>query len=173
MINIFMQVIRIWEELSDFHLSPNVEDSWSWSWEPKGTFSTKTVYQTHFKAKILCDTAKAIWGSWTPLKCKFAMWLFIRGRVWTADRLARLPRNETCVFCNLEEENVRHLFIGYAVLNIIWSSILNWANLHQVVPTIDQSLRKWWQHAGPNLTQQNRSKLNSLLMLTTYMVCLA
>jgi hypothetical protein len=50
-------------------------------------------------------------------------WLIIRGRVWTADCLAKrgLPHNEPCVFCNSTEEDHKHLFFSCAVINLIWS----------------------------------------------------
>jgi hypothetical protein len=65
------------------------------------------------------------------------------------------------VFCNFEEDNVDHAFIGCVIVNIIWSSIPNSAKVQQVIPTMDQTLRKWWQYAGLYLNKENRSKLNS------------
>ena len=80
-ISTFMQVLAIWEECQEIHLQPQVEDVWRWSWDSKGFFSTKSVYQAHFQTKVTCQMTEAIWKCWAPMKCKFAMWLIIRERI--------------------------------------------------------------------------------------------
>lgn len=41
-----------------------------------------------------------------------------------------------CCFFSMVQENVKHVFIECAAVNIIWSSILIWANLQDVIPTL-------------------------------------
>ena len=167
-----MQALTIWEECISIILLPNEEDKWSWSWEPKGSFSTKSVYKAHFVTRTTCDLASAIWGTWAPLRCKFAAWLFIRNRVWTADRLARrgLPHNDKCTFCNSNEENAQHLFIGCAISNIIWSKVLTWTNLQMLTPNTNDTLQRWWQEARMRTTGTRRKKLDSITILTTWLL---
>jgi hypothetical protein len=171
-INMFLQVIEICEVTSTIHLVPDEEDIWSWSWDAKGIFTTKSVYQAHFKTKITCDSAKAIWYAWAPLRCKIAIWLILRGRIWTADRLAKrgLPHNAMCVMCNVAPEDAQHLFSGCVVTNIIWSNMLNWAGLQQVVPLMDRSLREWWQHRRARMEGTNKTKLNSMVILVAWSI---
>ena len=169
-INLFMQILTIWEECNLVQLIPHEEDKWTWSWEAKGCFSTKSVYEAHYTTKIACALAPAIWGSWAPLRCKVATWLFLRGRVWTADRLARrgLPHNDKCTFCNTAEEDVQHLFIGCAISNIIWGKVLTWVNLQSLIPSTDSSLKLWWQQARSSLTGKKQRILDSIIMLTAW-----
>jgi hypothetical protein len=112
-INNFLQVLNIWEACSIIHLNPKEYDKWTWLWEADGVFSTKSVYKSHYKTKINRDLDTAVWGTWAPLRCKLAMRLFIRKRIWTADRLATrgLPHNEKCVFCNNAEEIMPNTFL--------------------------------------------------------------
>jgi hypothetical protein len=129
-IGALFQVLTVHEEIMNFQLRPDTEDKWTWLWEAK-----RSAYQRkHFAGSTTCDSAKAIWSSWAPLHCKLAGWLLIKSRTWTADRLAKrgLPRNEKCVFCNSAEEDAKHLFVGCAVVEIMWGSILDWAGFPQV-----------------------------------------
>ena len=171
-INIFMQVLAIWEECQEVQLNPSTEDDWKWTWDTRGVFSTKSVYLAHFKTKTTCDVAEAIWKSWAPMKCKLAMWLFIRGRVWTADRLARkgLPHNVKCAFCNTAGENVQHLFLGCAVVNIIWGHMLTWCTLQQLTPTPQDNLKEWWVHARNTVDGKIRNRFDSLVMMVAWMI---
>jgi hypothetical protein len=93
----------------------------------------------YFKGKIIYDFGAVIWSVWAPLRCKMATRLFVRGRVWTADRLSKrgLPHIDKCVLCNAADENAHHLLTGYAVVNIIWGHVLNLANLQQITPVMD------------------------------------
>jgi hypothetical protein len=95
------------------------------------TFTSKSVYQGHFQAKVSSSLAEGIWKPWAPLRCKIGVWLFLKGRVWTADILAKreVHHIEHCVFCYTIAESAQHLFIGCAVVNIIWGVILNWISL--------------------------------------------
>ena len=106
------------------------------------------------------------------MKCKLAMWLIIRGRVWTADRLAKrgLPHNEKCPFCNISGENVQHLFMRCAVVNIIWGNLLRWANLQQLVPSSQAKLKDWWMQARSSVNGTIRKRLDSLIMLVVWVV---
>jgi hypothetical protein len=93
----------------------------------------------------------------------------MRGRVWTADILAKrkVPHIEHCVFCNFIAESAQHLFIGCAVVNIIWEAILNWAGFHQVVSSMDKPLSSWWESMRSNVPRANKIRMDSLVMLTT------
>jgi hypothetical protein len=46
-----------------------------------------------------------------------------------------LPHQELCVFCKSVKEDPHYLFICCVVVQIIWSSVLIWAGIPQVVPT--------------------------------------
>jgi hypothetical protein len=98
--------------------------------------------------------------------------LIVRYRVWTANRLAKrgLPHNEKCIFCNAAEEDPQHLFMGCAVINITWSSILTWAGLAQVIPLNNPNLRFWWNQAASNLQNKSKKKLNTMVILVIWTI---
>ena len=144
-IQTFLQAVALWEETRSLHLNPNSEDVWTWTWESNGIYSAKSVYAAHFATNTICEAAKAIWESRAPLKIKFFVWLLFRRRIWTADRLAKrgLPHNSMCVFCNTQNETVKHLFMGCAVINILWCNALEWAGLNNIKPRVSTSLNRW------------------------------
>jgi hypothetical protein len=156
----FSQILAIYEEIRNFHL--DVEDNWTWLWDAKGEYTAKSVYIAHFAGSVFLDLVNAIRKSWAPLRCKVAAWLFITGRIWTADKLAKggLPHNDKCVFCKTEDENVQHLFLGYAVISIIWGSILNCVVLSQVPHSTNLNLKAWWLHAKRIF--RTRTRVNSI-----------
>jgi hypothetical protein len=62
----------------------------------------------------------------------------IQETVWIANRLQKhgLLRNDKCVLCTADEEDVHHLLTGCVIVNIIWGNILNWGTYtgHGLVP---------------------------------------
>ena len=171
-INTFMQALAIWEECQEVTLSPLTEDKWEWSWNPKGVFTTSSVYQAHFKTKISCDLAEAVWRAWAPTKFKLSMWLFIRRRVWTADRLQKmgLPHPDSCSFYGMVGENAQRLFMGCAVVNIIWAKILSWANIQRATPSVLNNLRELCVHTRESFTGTTRRKLDTMIVLVAWEV---
>ena len=55
-----------------------------------------------FVGSITFEPWKRLWKSWAPNKCKTFVWLAIRNRCWTADRLQKrgLPHLERCPLCD-------------------------------------------------------------------------
>jgi hypothetical protein len=68
------------------------------------------------------------------------------------------PTSKRC--CSLAEEDPQHLFIGSAVINIIWNSALSWDGLAKVVLVANQNLKAWWKQALTNLHNTSKKKLN-------------
>jgi len=87
MIGLF-EYFQLWDIIQDFMLSPN-EDSHSWRFETSGVFTTKSAYRAFFHGSINFEPWRRIWKTWAPPKCKVFLWLAVRDRCWTADRLAK------------------------------------------------------------------------------------
>jgi hypothetical protein len=68
------------------------------------------------------------------------------------------PTSKRC--CSLAEEDPQHLFIGSAVINIIWNSALSWDGLAKVVLVANQNLKAWWKQALTNQHNTSKKKLN-------------
>jgi hypothetical protein len=55
----------------------------------KHTHSSKSAYEAFFVGSIKFAAWRRIWRSWASLRCKFFIWLALKGRIWTADRPAK------------------------------------------------------------------------------------
>jgi hypothetical protein len=94
------EYLELWDALSGFVLSPT-EDLHHWKPDSSGIFSTKSAYRA-FIDSITFEPWKHLWKSWAPGKCKPFIWLAIRNRCWTADRLEKrgLPHPDQYPLCD-------------------------------------------------------------------------
>jgi len=104
------EYLEFWELLSEVILSV-LDDVHRWRPEPSGLFSTKLAYRNFFVGSITFGPWKKLWKSCASWKCKTFMWLPIRNRCWTADRLQKggLPHPECCPLCDQEEQTAQHI----------------------------------------------------------------
>jgi len=104
------EYLQLWDELVDFVVN-DLEDIHHWMFDTSGTFSTRSAYRAFFVGSIGFEPWKRLWKSWAPNKCKTFVWLAIRNRCWTADRLQKrgLPHPVRCPLCDQEEETIQQL----------------------------------------------------------------
>lgn len=125
-----------------------------------------------FSAATRNNLDEIFWMAVAPLNCKFFTWLVTRKRVWTADRLAKrdIPHNDLCVMCNSTDEDAHHLFMGCTVSSIIWSTVLQWADLPTTIPTLGVQLSTWWFSARGSLQGTNRKRFDCLCILAIWTI---
>jgi hypothetical protein len=104
------EYFKLWDLVQELHLS-EVEDSHLWRFSTTASFTTKSAYEAFFAGSITFEPWRRLWKSWAPAKCKTFLWLAIRNRCWTADRLRKrgLQHPVRCVLCDQEEEDVQHI----------------------------------------------------------------
>ena len=136
-----------------------------WKPEASGLFSTRSAYRSFFFiGSITFEPWNKVWKSWAPGKCKTFVWLAIRNRCWTTDRLQKrgLPHPEHCPLCDQEEENIQHILISCVFARQFWYAILQPINLSRLRPTRSVNFADWWKHAERRLPKQHRKGFNSL-----------
>jgi hypothetical protein len=57
----------------------------------KLVYSAKSAYAMFFLGRTVMPGAKELWSAGAPLKLKLHMWLVLKDRLWTTDRLAQHP----------------------------------------------------------------------------------
>ncbi|WVZ66318.1 hypothetical protein U9M48_015558, partial [Paspalum notatum var. saurae] len=84
-VQVLVEYVKVWEMVDD----PGVPDHFRWRFTQSGQYSCKSAYQSFFLGTVKFGSWKRIWKSWALLRCKFFIWLAIKNRCWTADRLAK------------------------------------------------------------------------------------
>ena len=81
------------------------------------------------------------------------MWLAIRNRCWTADRLQKrgLPHPERCPPCDQEEETAQHIHTSYVFARQYWYAVLQPLNMVRLTPTRSVAFADWWMRAEKKL----------------------
>uniref|UniRef100_A0A0A9AHR0 Reverse transcriptase zinc-binding domain-containing protein n=1 Tax=Arundo donax TaxID=35708 RepID=A0A0A9AHR0_ARUDO len=107
------------------------------------------------------------------MKCKFFLWLAIRNRCWTADRLQKrgLPHPKSCPLCDQEEETAQHLLTSCVFPRQVWHHILEPLNLSRLVPRrTEESFAEWWRKALRKGRKDQQKGLNTLIILGAWMI---
>lgn len=86
------------------------------------------------------------WSSlvWDPLmtpKHSFILWLGLKGRLNTKDRLNFLDISPRCVFCSNLMESARHLFFQCQFSQSVWGSIRGWLGLHRPMSSLEATAK--------------------------------
>ena len=101
------------------------------------------------------------------------IWLAIRNRCWTADRLQKrgLPHPALCPLCDQEGETAQHILTSCVFARQFWSSILQSLNLSSLVPNRRaKSFAEWWRISWRKVPKQNRKGFNSLVILGAWIL---
>ena len=90
-----VEYLDLWGVLTDVILH-GTDDTHHWKFEASGNFSSKSAYRAFFAGSVSFEPWKRLWKSWAPSKCKTFIWLAIRNRCWTADRLQKKRAPSPC-----------------------------------------------------------------------------
>jgi len=114
-----------------------------------------------------------LWKSWAPSKCKMFLWLAIRNRCWTADRLAKrgLSHPDKCPLCDQEDETIQHLLTSCVVARQVWFRLFSILNLADCVPHHNElSFADWWRKTINRVNKEHRKGVNSLIILGAWII---
>ncbi|TVU39838.1 hypothetical protein EJB05_13279, partial [Eragrostis curvula] len=139
------------------------EDNHIWRFDKSGQFSSKSAYNAFFNGKVFFEPWKRLWKSWAPGKCKVFLWLAIRNRCWTADRLAKrgLPHPSQCPLCDQAEEDVQHLLTSCVFAREFWFMVFQQYGWQGCVPSPHEtSFADWWRKAIKKVRKDQRKDYN-------------
>ncbi|KAL2225249.1 UNVERIFIED_CONTAM: Retrovirus-related Pol polyprotein from type-2 retrotransposable element R2DM, partial [Sesamum indicum] len=132
-----------------------IEQMTRWS-TPKG-LQTSKAYE-YFRPKLARQPWKAaIWKAFIPPKYSFILWLGLRGRLATRDRLGFLQEEDLCSLCINTKESAKHLFFECPFSNFVWSRIRHWLGINRTMSTL-QSAVKWLKKEKTGSSVQNKAR---------------
>lgn len=111
--------------------------------------------------------AQIIWKPFIPPKSSFVLWLGQRGRLLTRERLDFLHIDQTCGFCGLEIETVRHLFFTCPMSRAIWQPVRAWTRMRREMNTLEAAV-KWLRKEARGTTVPARVRRLSFACTVYY-----
>ena len=111
-------------------------------WSPNGQIQSKLAYEFFRPKGAKLIWPKLIWHSVITPKHSFILWLGIKDRLLTRDKLQGFTEDQVCPLCRSEEETINHLFFQCRVGNQVWTHIKSWLGITRAMQTIKASV-KW------------------------------
>jgi hypothetical protein len=102
------------------------------------------------------------------------LWLAIRNRCWTADRLAKrgLSHPDKCPLCDQLDETIQHLLTTCVVARQVWFKLFAPLNLADSVPRQNElSFADWWRVTISRVSKEHRKGVNTLIILGAWIIC--
>ncbi|WVZ76816.1 hypothetical protein U9M48_024747 [Paspalum notatum var. saurae] len=150
--------VQLWELVEGFTLQPALSDQHIWKITSSGQYTSKSAYNT-FLGSV------KTWKTWAPLRCKFFIWLAIKNKVWTADRLLKhgLPHPS-------EDESIQHILVSSVFSRESWTKILPSIGLQAAAPQTERSFANWRGCAVNRVPKEKRKGFNSLVILVAWTI---
>ncbi|KAL0419128.1 UNVERIFIED_CONTAM: hypothetical protein Sradi_1326300 [Sesamum radiatum] len=126
-------------------------------WTDRKGLVTSIAYE-YFRPKLPKQPWKAsIWKAFIPPKYSFILWLGLRERLATRDRLAFLHEDPTCSLCINSKESAKHLFFECPFSSYIWSYIRQWFGITRRMSTLLSAV-KWLKKGKTGSSVQNKAR---------------
>lgn len=92
----------------------------------KKMFSTQGTWEFIREKKICCEWADAVWFKYSTPRYSFILWMVMKGRLATGDkmRIWMSNINVECVLCNEPLETLEHLFFECSYSAKIWEVLM-------------------------------------------------
>ncbi|KAI9198790.1 hypothetical protein LWI28_022162 [Acer negundo] len=111
-----------------YNPNSDLEDSIRWLPSSNGIYSAFSALASLKAPHPLVPWFKLVWFPQNILRMSFILWMAVRGRLSTRDRIHKYdPRAvTTCVLCNSHLESHAHLFFECSFSRAIWTQLLNY-----------------------------------------------
>jgi hypothetical protein len=139
------QFLQLWALVEEVQLT-DTPDEIRWLPCASGKYSAKSAYEMQFIGRIKQPHLEKVWKAKVEGKIKFFLWLLLRNRNWTSDRLMRrgIACNPVCRLCDQELESAAHISVGCSYVKEVWASFEQ-VNAPMVRATSQaNSVKKWW-----------------------------
>ncbi|GJN03178.1 hypothetical protein PR202_ga20588 [Eleusine coracana subsp. coracana] len=166
------ELLRLGDCLENFVLTDE-EDRHVWNLDASSHYSSRSAYKAYFNDSISFEPWKRLWKTWAPAKCKLFLWLAIRNKCWTANRLAKrgLDHPEKCPLCDQEEEMIQHLLTTCVVAREVWYKLLQPLSLASSAPRRRElSFADWWHKTMKKVKKEDRKGVNFLIILGDWII---
>ena len=92
------------------------------SWEREDTLCLSKAYDFFRPTRIKMIWARDVWNSAVMPKHAFVLWLSVKSKLLTKDKLHFLDIDRSCGLCGTCEETHQHVFFQCSVSSQIWGA---------------------------------------------------
>ena len=148
-------------------------DTICWKWTSNRVFTTASAYRSFFIGQHPVEGAKLLRKTRVLAKCKFFIWLVLHDRFWTTARRKKhgLQDDDTCVLCAQTSETVDHLLTVCLFTREVWFRMLRRLGWDTLAPDTESTFFvTWWSAARKQISKDNRRCLDTLVILTSWLL---
>ncbi|KAK4415266.1 hypothetical protein Salat_2633900 [Sesamum alatum] len=139
---LFQRLSQIRDRIVGAVGSPQAAKQLFETWASSKGLDTSKAYE-YFRPKQVRQPWQAmIWQAFIPPKFTFILWLGIRERLSTRDRLTFLHEETSCSLCINRSDSAKHLFFDCPFSERVWSEIRRWLGINRHMSIILSAI-KW------------------------------
>ena len=112
------------------------------SWTKNDRFCMKLAYDWLRSTSPKVHWSKLVWSSSFPPKTSFILWLALKAKLPTKDRIMYMELDRKCELCGVDLESHGHLFFKCSFSSAVWNQIKAWLGLHCCMSSL-ASAAKW------------------------------
>lgn len=162
------EFVGLWDAVQSVQFL-DTPDVITWKWTASGTYSAKSAYNIQLLGTQGIFDGRSVWRAHAEGKHKFFAWLFVQGKILTADNLVRRnwPCNPICSLCDQELETAAHLCLTCSFAKEVWFLVANWATLDLRLMTGDVlDVKTWWEANLQHLPLKKQRSVAAVLMVS-------
>ncbi|XP_057463935.1 uncharacterized protein LOC130753806 [Actinidia eriantha] len=111
-------------------------------WIAQGNVIVKASCEFFRPKAMRVHWTKVAWHRSMQPKHSFILWLSLKERLLTRDKLMEQIEDTSCVLCGNPEESVSHLFFHCTIVTQIWAEIKEWLGFSRALTTL-KATAKW------------------------------
>lgn len=100
--------------------------------KPNGSLDTRGLYKSIRKRNPKVPWCDVVWNEVRARKWSFRLWLAIRGRLTTRERMHKwgLVESDRCPFCGVDVETMAHLWWSCTFTSQVMDRVWSWVGVH-------------------------------------------
>ena len=111
-------------------------------WVVNGKFNSKAAYEFFRPRKLILTWPNLVWHSSIIPKHSFILWLGLKDRLQTKDKIQELIEDKVCPLHSADDETIDHLFFQCVIGKQVLSHIKQWLGIKRAMTTLKSAV-KW------------------------------
>ncbi|GFS37427.1 phytochrome and flowering time regulatory protein [Actinidia rufa] len=111
-------------------------------WAPNGKFQSRLAYEFFRPRNAKLTWPKLVWHAAIIPRHSFILWLGLKDRLLTKNKLRDYIEDQSCPLCSAQNETLNHLFFQCTFGKQIWANIKSWLGISRAMQSLKATV-KW------------------------------